>query len=273
MIEYADFWRILKNTMAIGVYTLVFAFPISIVLALMMNELRNQLEESMSAYRHILIHERGNPENNYTAWLNASLACVYAAQGAREGLVALIEAPGGFVTVSLNGQSQAEHTGRCVQFMCGDGQSSTYVWLQSDAAYPYAGCRLDRHLLLTADWMLDWFEVVQAEGSVESLTDWWLHPVVPPLSGRLQEVGAAGGVSRPPIAVPFGESTLDLPVTGSFAPEAGQAVPIEYRLPGGSTVWHTAWVMPGQELLAVQTPGLSTDPSVRLTGLLHRVRG
>ncbi|MGG1518857.1 ABC transporter permease subunit [Paenibacillus oryzisoli] len=43
MMEYADFWRILKNTMAIGVYTLVFAFPIPIVLALMMNELRNQL--------------------------------------------------------------------------------------------------------------------------------------------------------------------------------------------------------------------------------------
>lgn len=42
MFEYADFWRILKNTMAIGFYTLFFAFPIPILLALMMNELRNQ---------------------------------------------------------------------------------------------------------------------------------------------------------------------------------------------------------------------------------------
>ncbi|MDF2644297.1 MAG: sugar transporter permease [Paenibacillus sp.] len=43
MVEYADFWRILKNTIAIGFYTLFFAFPIPILLALMMNELRNQV--------------------------------------------------------------------------------------------------------------------------------------------------------------------------------------------------------------------------------------
>ncbi|TXK84254.1 sugar ABC transporter permease [Paenibacillus sp. N3.4] len=43
MVEYADFWRIFKNTMAIGFYTLFFAFPIPILLALMMNELRNQV--------------------------------------------------------------------------------------------------------------------------------------------------------------------------------------------------------------------------------------
>jgi putative aldouronate transport system permease protein len=43
MFEFADFWRILKNTLAIGFYTLVFGFPIPIILALMMNELRNQL--------------------------------------------------------------------------------------------------------------------------------------------------------------------------------------------------------------------------------------
>ncbi|MFS0838989.1 ABC transporter permease [Paenibacillus sp. 1P03SA] len=41
MIEYADFWRILGNTLAIGFYTLLFGFPIPIILALMMNELRN----------------------------------------------------------------------------------------------------------------------------------------------------------------------------------------------------------------------------------------
>jgi putative aldouronate transport system permease protein len=42
MFEFSDFWRILKNTLAIGFYTLVFAFPIPIILALMMNELRSQ---------------------------------------------------------------------------------------------------------------------------------------------------------------------------------------------------------------------------------------
>ncbi|OXM88344.1 ABC transporter permease [Paenibacillus rigui] len=43
MFEYADFLRILNNTLAIGFYSLVFAFPIPIILALMMNELRNQM--------------------------------------------------------------------------------------------------------------------------------------------------------------------------------------------------------------------------------------
>lgn len=55
------------------------------------------LEESMEQYRHILIHEKKNAENNYTAWLNASLACVYAAKGADESKIrTLLEGPGGF---------------------------------------------------------------------------------------------------------------------------------------------------------------------------------
>ncbi|KAA1190880.1 heparinase II/III family protein [Paenibacillus sp. B2(2019)] len=54
------------------------------------------LEESMEQYRHILIYEKKNAENNYTAWLNASLACVYAAKGTREKLASLLEGEGGF---------------------------------------------------------------------------------------------------------------------------------------------------------------------------------
>lgn len=43
MFEYPDFGRILMNTIAIGGYTLLFAFPIPIILALLMNELRGRL--------------------------------------------------------------------------------------------------------------------------------------------------------------------------------------------------------------------------------------
>ncbi|WP_372630235.1 ABC transporter permease [Cohnella sp.] len=43
MFAYADFARILNNTVAIGFYSIVFAFPIPIVLALMMNELRHEM--------------------------------------------------------------------------------------------------------------------------------------------------------------------------------------------------------------------------------------
>lgn len=41
----------------------------------------HMLESSMTEYHHILSRERGNPENNYTAWLIAALFCIYAVQG------------------------------------------------------------------------------------------------------------------------------------------------------------------------------------------------
>lgn len=43
MFEYPEFTRILNNTIFIGFYSLVLAFPIPIVLALLMNELRGVL--------------------------------------------------------------------------------------------------------------------------------------------------------------------------------------------------------------------------------------
>jgi hypothetical protein len=54
------------------------------------------LESSMLEYHAILTSERGNPENNYTAWLNAALSCVYAARGDREKLLEQLDAEGGF---------------------------------------------------------------------------------------------------------------------------------------------------------------------------------
>jgi putative aldouronate transport system permease protein len=40
MFDYSDFLPILKNTILIGIYDLLFAFPIPIILALLINELR-----------------------------------------------------------------------------------------------------------------------------------------------------------------------------------------------------------------------------------------
>ncbi|GAA4878323.1 sugar ABC transporter permease [Paenibacillus vulneris] len=42
MFEYTEFLVILKNTLLIGLYDLVFAFPVPIILALLLNELRIQ---------------------------------------------------------------------------------------------------------------------------------------------------------------------------------------------------------------------------------------
>ncbi|KQX49256.1 protein lplB [Paenibacillus sp. Root444D2] len=43
MIEYQDFYRILKNTLIISFYRLVFSFPAPIILALLLNEIRHIL--------------------------------------------------------------------------------------------------------------------------------------------------------------------------------------------------------------------------------------
>ncbi|MFF2482266.1 heparinase II/III family protein [Paenibacillus sp. NPDC058071] len=54
------------------------------------------LGDSMGEYHAILTKERGNPENNYTAWLNAALSAVYAAQGEHGKLLAQLDREGGF---------------------------------------------------------------------------------------------------------------------------------------------------------------------------------
>ncbi|MDI4648965.1 heparinase II/III domain-containing protein [Cohnella hashimotonis] len=53
------------------------------------------LEERTGEARRILVEERGDARNNYTAWLNASLSAVYAVRGDGRALAALLEKPGG----------------------------------------------------------------------------------------------------------------------------------------------------------------------------------
>lgn len=60
MIEYADFWHSLGNTLAIGFYTLLLGFPIPITLALMMNELCSAAYILFEIFM-FSIHGEGNP--------------------------------------------------------------------------------------------------------------------------------------------------------------------------------------------------------------------
>lgn len=53
------------------------------------------LEGSMEQYHGILTEERANPENNYTAWLNAALSCIYSINGDDDKLLNLVERRGG----------------------------------------------------------------------------------------------------------------------------------------------------------------------------------
>ncbi len=42
LFQYPDFYKIFRNTLVLGVYTLVFTFPLPIIIALMMNEFQNK---------------------------------------------------------------------------------------------------------------------------------------------------------------------------------------------------------------------------------------
>ncbi|MDD9270720.1 heparinase II/III family protein [Paenibacillus sp. GCM10023248] len=165
-------------------------------------------------------------------------------------------------TVSLNGFSQAPHEGRCVRYAAEEG--AVYAWLQTTGAYE--GCTMNRHLLLTGEWMLDWFQVELGAEAPQSI-EWWMHPAVQPASDGMAERGDSYTlrIRDKDVAV----SERELPITGQFAPEQSQLT-VAYRLAAGSVVSHTALVQAGDELLAVSTPGDSIDPSQPLTAILHR---
>lgn len=174
-------------------------------------------------------------------------------------------------TVSLDGSSQAAHTGRCKRFE--QSITGTYAWLQSDDAY--ADCRLNRHLLLTNDWLLDWFQVT-LEGDASRSIEWWMHPVVTPVSEQLQMIESEQRQAYAPIRLQ--PSLPDLKVIGRYMGDEVQlsdratsaSIHVKYSLNAGTDVFHTALALPGDELLAVETPGDSVDPSMLLTALLHR---
>ncbi|MGG1551085.1 heparinase II/III domain-containing protein [Paenibacillus ferrarius] len=179
-------------------------------------------------------------------------------------------------TVSLGGYSQAQHEGRCLRYEATDAAVS--VWLQSTNAY--AGCTLNRHLLLTGEWLLDWFQVELA-GEAQSI-EWWLHPVVPPVAasepveGPVFPLQIAGAKHADGEATSF--TVVELPVTARYVPsvetDALGAAQLNLTYPAGAgAIAHTALVQPGDEVVAVQTPGDSVDPSRALTAVLHRRMG
>ncbi|OPH53399.1 heparinase [Paenibacillus ferrarius] len=181
-------------------------------------------------------------------------------------------------TVSLDGRSQAPHEGRCVRYEV--TETAVYTWLQSTDGYE--GCTMNRHLLLTGEWLLDWFQVELA-GEESKRIEWWMHPVVEPKAGQqpygMDEVYTLliAAQDAPADAV---ELERPLPIVGQYlASEAADGngaaqLHASYELGASlhteATVFHTALVQPGDELLAIGTPGDAVDPSQPLTAMLHR---
>jgi hypothetical protein len=182
-------------------------------------------------------------------------------------------------TVSVGGKSQAEHPGSCKHFE--ETEQAIYTWLQSDQAYD--GCLLERHLLLSGDWLLDWFEVQLSE---EQTIDWWMHPLVKPSaavgawvssSGKEADLGFVDQYDRIKLKDHYENEQGD-----SFAipghpdiPAAPSILTLRYALDGGvsTSLHHSIVAFPGVSLHRIETPGTSIDPSIPLSGLLQRVVG
>lgn len=163
-------------------------------------------------------------------------------------------------TVTVGGRTQAHHAGRCVQFA--KGEASTYAWLRSEGAYP--GAVLDRHLLLTSEWLLDWFVVTLEQ---EDVIDWWWHALHPiqAASGGMGTCSSSQhleGLPEPSSAYGFVKTLTSLRCSNrSIWSWTTDGV-------SGSLL-----IEPGAELMLIDSPGTSVDPSIRMDGILYRQRG
>jgi hypothetical protein len=181
-------------------------------------------------------------------------------------------------TVSVGGKSQAPHRGSCKLFK--ETDQGVYVWLQSTEAYE--GCLMDRHLLLTDGWLLDWFEV-QLKNEAQTI-DWWMHALIKPNAAEGAWVNCeAGGIE-----LGYADNGYNLVTVKDYLElEDGESLTIEgqedvlvkpelatlrYTLDGGAatTLHQSAVVFPGTALHRIETPGTSGDPSLQMSGLVQR---
>lgn len=176
-------------------------------------------------------------------------------------------------TVSIGERSQLPSKGACVRYE--SSQSCAYVWLRTQEAYEHAV--LDRHLLLTEGWLLDWFEVKTEKPEV---VDWWFHYIG---SGNLVDAGGDhqtrdsdeepeddvwprqlgtedgyGYVSaKLTHRLRIRRRQLDLGITSETGLSASVSfVPFE-----------------GMECVQVESPGTADDPSRKMEGILLRMKG
>jgi hypothetical protein len=163
-------------------------------------------------------------------------------------------------TVLINGQSQAPHAGECVKFAQTD--DATYCWLRSQGAYE--GCVLNRHLYLTKEWLLDWFEVELAESNP---IDWWMHsPRITPMSTSNQWISDHQQLG---ISAPY----RYVQTTSKWQGESGALCQAVMSGDNDTRVVLSTLAFPTSQLILADTPGTAQDPAKTLNGLLHRQSG
>jgi oligo-alginate lyase len=157
-------------------------------------------------------------------------------------------------TVSLDGQSQAPHTGECVRFEAGN--HSTYLWMRSKDSYP--GCIMNRHLLLTKDLLLDWFDV-ECEDKHE--IDW-----------RFQHLGKTKASDLEWESTDHEDRELQTLTHRRVQGEGGGRFGLSFQ----DGVYRVSMTLSADldcDVYRTRSPGPSYDPTATCEGLLIRKRG
>ncbi|WP_051620589.1 alginate lyase family protein [Paenibacillus sp. UNC451MF] len=194
---------------------------------------------------------------NKEGWIAPELGMVPYGSRMRKDWYACTESHN---TVVVGQRSQAAHKGELIRYE--DTQNWTYVWLRSTEAYK--GSKLNRHLLLTADWLLDWFDVELEEADV---MDWWMHsPKLSTIQSELWQPAAGVLHDTDPysyiqaVAEWIGETdcnAVQLQMTGS----------------NDNNIHLTSLLSPASRIVLAETPGTADQPLNMMNGLLHRQIG
>jgi hypothetical protein len=182
-------------------------------------------------------------------------------------------------TVTINGQSQQEHTGEAVRWSASD--DAVYIWMRSDGAYPGSGCILQRHLFQTDAFILDWFDVV-VEGEAKPI-EWWYH-------GRGSFEFPGGYLSNADRKITVDHTTHAdhtthesigrdtgypyINMNGKIAGAQSQGTMpllLEQKLPTGSCTSIQLWMYANSTVYHIDSPGPADNPVQRIDGLLHRI--
>lgn len=161
-------------------------------------------------------------------------------------------------TVSIAGRSQLPAEGECKNYEATSHR--TYTWLRSEQAYNQG--TLDRHLMLTEEWLLDWFEVQVEDPAV---IDWWFHYI-----GRgelyteymeeqpLQDIGTMDGYEYVTVKNWY------------KARHSGTQINLQIHQGSDSVAVASFLSCEGMDYVKVKSPGLADDPSREMEGILLR---
>lgn len=164
-------------------------------------------------------------------------------------------------TVSVGRRSQNPTEGKCIRYE--SGLDFSYLWVRSDQAYEQGV--LDRHLILTDDWLLDWFEVELEEPAA---VDWWFHYV-----GQ-GELSGLPNADQGHVVTDLGNEDGYAYVKESCAhvlSQDGLQFNLHIANASGPLAVTSFIAFEGMGCTQVESPGIADDPSRRMEGIrLHR---